>query len=237
VSVRPSSRRSGGLAVAPRAVLFDLDGTLLDTAADIAAALNGALARQRLAPLPVATVRELIGRGVPTLIQRTVTRLGAAGAGVDAARLQSDYHACYAELNDRGAFSARPYPGVGEGLQVLHERGLRLAVVTNKPHASASGVLKSLGLLPWIDLVVGGDTCARRKPDPLPLLTACHTLKVQAVEALMVGDSAVDVEAARAAGIPVVCVPYGYNEGNDPRSLPCDGFLESIGELPALLAG
>jgi phosphoglycolate phosphatase len=219
-----------------RAVLFDLDGTLLDTAADITTALNAALAGQELAPFSVATVRKLIGRGVPTLIERALARLGAAGSHADAGRLQRDYHARYTQLNDAGDFSARAYPGVGDGLRTLHERGLRVAVVTNKPHAAARSLLEHLDLLGWVDVVVGGDSCARRKPHPEPLLTACAALGVTAAQALMVGDSAVDVEAARAAGMTIVCVPYGYNEGNDPRTLPCDGFIERVDELPALLA-
>ena len=89
---------------------------------------------------------------------------------------------------------------------------------------------------PWIDLIVGGDTCERRKPDPQPLLFACGSLGFAAAEALMVGDSINDVGAARAAGIPVVCVPYGYNEGRDPRTLDCDAMVETLAELPALVS-
>jgi phosphoglycolate phosphatase len=84
-------------------------------------------------------------------------------------------------------------------------------------------------------VVVGGDSCARRKPDPQPLYFACDALRVDPVQALMVGDSMTDVLAARAAGLPVVCVPYGYNEGGDPRTLACDAFIETLADLPALL--
>jgi phosphoglycolate phosphatase len=84
-------------------------------------------------------------------------------------------------------------------------------------------------------MVVGGDSCERRKPDPQPLHFACDAMRVESAEALMVGDSLTDVLAARAAGIPVVCVPYGYNEGRDPRSLPCDAFIETLADLPALI--
>jgi phosphoglycolate phosphatase len=86
-----------------------------------------------------------------------------------------------------------------------------------------------------VDLVVGGDTCERRKPDPQPLLFACSSLQIAPDAALMVGDSVNDVKAARAATIPVVCVPYGYNEGNDPRSLDCDALLDTLADLPPLL--
>jgi phosphoglycolate phosphatase len=124
---------------------------------------------------------------------------------------------------------------VTEGLGELHALGLSLAVVTNKPTKAAVGLLTRLGLARWIDVVVGGDSGRPHKPHPQPLLSACEELEVRPAQALMVGDSLIDVLAARAAGLAVVCVPYGYNEGADPRALPCDAFVETIAELPALL--
>jgi phosphoglycolate phosphatase len=108
-------------------------------------------------------------------------------------------------------------------------------VVTNKQFRFADALLRRLGLSVWVDLVIGGDTCERRKPDPQPLLFACESLQVPPSGSLMVGDSVNDVEAARAAGIAVVCVSYGYNEGRDPQTLDCDALLDSLAELPALL--
>ncbi len=128
-------------------------------------------------------------------------------------------------------------PGVADGLGEMHRLGLRLAVVTNKQKHFAVDLLSRLGLSDWIDVVVGGDSCERRKPDPQPLQFACAALRVEPPDALMVGDSVNDVLAARAARLPVVCVPYGYNEGGDPRQLPCDAFIESVADLPALLLG
>jgi phosphoglycolate phosphatase len=121
-------------------------------------------------------------------------------------------------------------------LRELHSLGLRLAVVTNKTRPMALQLLHHLALHEWIDEVVGGDCCEHRKPSPAPLLMACKNLQVDPHEVLMVGDSATDVLAARAADIPVVCVPYGYNEGRDPRALPCDAFIESLTDLPPLLS-
>jgi phosphoglycolate phosphatase len=117
----------------------------------------------------------------------------------------------------------------------VHEAGLSVAVVTNKQERFAKALLHRLGLAGWVHLVVGGDTCERRKPDPQPLLFACSTLGIAPAETLMVGDSVNDVKAARAASIPVVCVPYGYNEGNDPRSLECDLLIGTLADLPPLL--
>ena len=228
------------LAAAPfgersvRAVLFDLDGTLLDTAADISVALNRALAEQRLTSLPAAEVRVLIGRGVPALIERAVAWLGAAGESSDTALLRQRFQFHYERIQC-GEIQTRVYPGVNAGLAELHRLGLRLAVVTNKPNKAAVGLLTRLGLSHWIDVVVGGDAGMHRKPHPQPLLSACEELEVRPAQALMVGDSLTDVLAARAAGLAVVCVPYGYNEGADPRALPCDAFVESVDGLPALL--
>jgi phosphoglycolate phosphatase len=112
---------------------------------------------------------------------------------------------------------------------------MSIGVVTNKQQRFADALLHRLGLSGWVDVVVGGDTCERRKPDPQPLLFACDFLKIAPAAALMVGDSVNDVTAARAAGVAVVCVPYGYNEGQDARSLKCDAMIDTLADLPPLL--
>jgi phosphoglycolate phosphatase len=215
--------------------LFDLDGTLLDTVDDIAAALNRALAEKHIAALATAQVRDLIGRGAPALIARAVERLGIRMDPQTQAALTERFYFHYDQLHLLDESIARAYPGVAEGLESLHALEVRLAVVTNKQRHFAVALLQRLGLSPWIEVVVGGDSCERRKPDPQPLTFACNALRVEPSAALMVGDSMNDVLAARAAGLAVVCVPYGYNEGNDSRALACDAFIESIADLPALL--
>jgi phosphoglycolate phosphatase len=217
------------------AVLFDLDGTLLDTAADIAEALNRALAELGWPPIAPSEVRRMIGRGSPLLIERAAAfQSRALDEAAKAALLERFFHH-YGYLEESGEFKAEPYAGAAECLRALHEARLRIAVVTNKYERFATGLLKALSLRDWVDCVVGGDSCPRRKPDPLPLLFACEQLGLSPARALMVGDSTNDVQAARGAGIPVICVPYGYNEGEDPRLLPCDGFVESLADLPGLL--
>ncbi len=217
------------------ALLFDLDGTLLDTAGDIAVALNRALDEYGWPPVAQDEVRRMIGRGSPMLIQRTAAAQGRAlDEATQAAMVERFFHH-YGLLQELEEFDARPYPGVAESLRTLYGAGLRTAVVTNKHHRFASGLLERLGLSGWIDLVIGGDSCERRKPDPQPLLVACESLQVPVSRALMVGDSINDVQAARGAGIPIVCVPYGYNEGQDPRALPCDALIESLADLPRML--
>jgi phosphoglycolate phosphatase len=216
-------------------VLFDLDGTLLDTASDIAYALNSALKERGMAAFPVAEVILMVGRGSPVLIERAIAARGKTFSEAERAAILERFFHYYGEREETGESEASPYPGAAQALRRLHEAGVRVAVVTNKHHRFASALMKGLGLWPWIDLIVGGDTCERRKPDPQPLLHACESLGIMAFGALMVGDSINDVTAARAAHIPVICVPYGYNEGRDPRTLDCDAMVETLAELPALL--
>jgi phosphoglycolate phosphatase len=217
------------------AVLFDLDGTLLDTVADIALALNRTMLDYGCKPLPENEVRRMIGRGSPILIERAAAAQGRVlDDAVQAAMLERFFHH-YGALEELNEDSAQPYAGAAESLRTLHDANLRIAVVTNKQHRFAAALLGRLGLSPWVDVVVGGDTCARRKPDPQPLVFACESLHLPPSESLMVGDSVNDVQAARAAGIPIVCVTYGYNEGRDPRTLDCDALLDTLAELPALL--
>jgi phosphoglycolate phosphatase len=217
------------------ALLFDLDGTLLDTVRDIALALNRTLEERSIEPLSEEAVRRMIGRGSPMLIERAAASSGRVlDAATHAAMLERFFHH-YDEVEQSDAGSARPFAGAAEGLRALHGAGFRTAVVTNKHHRFAAGLLDRLGLAPFVDVVIGGDSCPRRKPDPLPLLVACERLGVGPSAALMVGDSVNDVDAARAAGMPIACVSYGYNEGRDPRTLDCDVLLDSLADLPPLL--
>jgi phosphoglycolate phosphatase len=217
------------------AVLFDLDGTLLDTAGDIHMALNRTLAEFRWQAMSEGDVRRMIGRGAPILIERTAAAQGRALEEPMHTQMAERFFHHYGALQENEEFGARPYAGVGEALETLHRAGLRTAVVTNKQERFATGLLRRLHLRDWIDVVVGGDSCERRKPDPQPLLFACERLGAAPSRTLMVGDSINDVKAARAAKIAVVCVPYGYNEGNDPRELPCDALIEDLSKLPPLL--
>jgi phosphoglycolate phosphatase len=217
------------------AVLFDLDGTLLDTLADIALALNRTLLEFGCQSMADSDVRRMIGRGAPILIERAlISQSRAIDAAAQATMVERFFHH-YGALEEMNEDSAQPFPGAAELLHTLHDAGLRTAVVTNKQHRFASSLLGRLKLSRWIDVVVGGDTCARRKPDPQPLLFACESLHVPPFASLMVGDSVNDVQAARAAGIEVICVSYGYNEGRDPRTLDCDALLDSLSEIAALL--
>lgn len=216
-------------------VLFDLDGTLLDTAADITLAINRAVAEYGWSAMAEAAVRQMIGRGGLVLVERAAqAQQRTLDDSTKAAIVERFFHH-YGELEERNDSTAQPYAGAMAALQRLHEAGLRTAVITNKQRRFAVALLERLGLSRWLDLIVGGDSCERRKPDPQPLLFACDSLGLPPAQALMVGDSINDLKAARAAGIAVICVTYGYNEGQDPRSLPSDAWIDGMDELPALL--
>ena len=221
--------------MAPAAVLFDLDGTLLDTAADITLALNRTVREFGWAPVSETAARSMIGRGGLALIERAALSQQRELDPALGERMVERFYQHYGRVEDAGEAVTQPYAGAADALQRLCTAGVRTAVVTNKQHRFSEQMLQRLGLRPWLDLVIGGDSCPRRKPDPLPLLYACERLGIEPRHALMVGDSINDVLAARGAKINVICVTYGYNEGQDPRTLPCDGWIDSLAELPAWL--
>ncbi len=216
-------------------MLFDLDGTLLDTAADITLALNRTVDEFGWSPVSEAAARSMIGRGGLALIERAaLAQQRELEPGLGERMVERFYHH-YGHVEDDGESVTQPYEGAAEALQRLHAAGVRSAVVTNKQYRFSEQMLQRLGLRGWIDVVIGGDSCPRRKPDPLPLLHACEALRTAPSRAVMVGDSINDVLAARGANMSVICVTYGYNEGQDPRTLPCDGWIDSLAELPAWL--
>jgi phosphoglycolate phosphatase len=234
--LKPKSPAPVGAPSQPvRALLFDLDGTLLDTAHDMTLALRRALADHQLPAPDVEQVRTMIGRGAPTLVARAAAALNLPLDDQAQALVLDAFFFHYGDIQERGETAAQPYPGVMEGLQRLHATGLPMAIVTNKQQRFAQTLLRMRAMDSWFGLVVGGDTCEKRKPDPMPLLFAAEQLGHEAKHTLMVGDSVNDVTAAHAAGMRVACLPYGYNEGQDPRQLPADFHINSITELPALL--
>ena len=218
-----------------RAVLFDMDGTLVNTLPDIAVAINDALAEMRLQPLAAERIGVFIGKGPRSLAQRVLDEQPSLDVGqrqelIDA--LIAGYVKHYAP---RIGTAASVYPGVADALESLRRQGLKLAVVTNALQHLAERVLTRFGLIDYFELVLGGDRVARGKPDAGPLLEACRVLGVMPSTALMVGDSENDVIAARAAGCPVVVVPYGYNAGQPASSLGCD-IVDNFTLLPAWVA-
>ncbi|MDP4547527.1 phosphoglycolate phosphatase [Marinobacter sp. MDS2] len=217
----------------PAAALFDLDGTLVDSAPDLAAAVDDMLTKLGRSPAGLANVRNWVGNGASVLVRRALagkTDWEPASPKDDA--LHPDalgiFYQSYAELNGRNAVV---FDGVFECLDHLKANGCRMAVVTNKPDQFVAPLLKQTGLAPYFDLFVGGDTLAVKKPDPAPLLHAMEKLGSTIGTTVMVGDSAADVNAALKAGMPCVAVRYGYNFGGSIDSLGADAVVDSLTEL------
>jgi phosphoglycolate phosphatase len=218
---------------AARAVLIDLDGTLLDTAPDLAEAVNRMLADLRRAPLPLERVAAFVGKGAEVLVHRALT--GSLDGRADAAVFEPALRAFLGHYHDTNGRHALAYPGVHEGLRAMREAGLALACVTNKPQAYAEPLLERTGLAASFAFVQGGDALALRKPHPAPLLHAAARLGVPPALTVAIGDSLNDAQAARAAGMGVFVVPYGYNEGADVRGLDVDAIVDSLWQAAGLI--
>lgn len=218
--------------ISPRAILFDLDGTLVDANPDLAEAVRRTLADVAEPPRSDEEVGRFVGKGVAVLVERSLNtgRRQHAQAEIDIALARFMVH--YGEVNGQ---KATIYPYVREILEILRERRLPCACVTNKSNAFTLSLLKSLQLAEFFACVVGGDTLPQKKPEPEPLLYACQSLGVAPEQALMIGDSENDALAARRASVPVWLMRGGYSEGIAVDSIDCDGLLSSFAELPALL--
>jgi len=214
-----------------RAILFDLDGTLADTACEIAVALERSFASLGLAALPEAEVRDLIGRGVASLVERALQRVGAT---VHAGLAFERFEHAYAQTVGT---TATLYPGAAASLERLAAVGLPLGVVTNKARAFSVRLLERLGVAHRFGTVVCGDDGWVRKPAADMVLAACRQLGTAPTATLLLGDSANDVLAARAAGCPVWCVPYGYNEGLPVESLAADRIVADLAEAADRILG
>ncbi|HET9652780.1 MAG TPA: phosphoglycolate phosphatase [Usitatibacter sp.] len=208
-----------------RAVIFDLDGTLVDSAAEIAAALNAALFELQLPAVPREKVEAMIGRGVRVLVERALAHLGASHDVDDMVRRFEAHYATNVGTH------AQLFAGVREGLERLHAAGYPMGVVTNKPRYFTERLLERLGVARFFRAIVAGDDGIRRKPQGDMLLEACRRMGSEPAASLMLGDSDNDVSAAREAGCPVWCVPYGYNEGREPHTLACDRIVPTVEEL------
>ncbi|HZV53313.1 MAG TPA: phosphoglycolate phosphatase [Rhodocyclaceae bacterium] len=215
------------MIVQVKAVLLDLDGTLLDTVLDLHTAANGMLRDLGRAEVAIEDIRAYVGRGIPNLVKRVLA--GALEAADDPTPPPDDaltsFKKHYAEVNGR---ASRPFPGVMDGLKALKAKGLPLGVITNKAGAFTSVLLDRTGVAPFMDVVVSGDQLPKPKPDPMPVIWACGRLGVSPADTLLVGDSVHDFKAGKSAGCKVFLVPYGYNEGQDVRGLDCDAIVASI---------
>lgn len=210
-----------------KAVLLDLDGTLLDTVTEIADAANAMRQNLGMPPLPLETLTTYVGKGSEHFVKQALSN-NLAGTVPDAhqsAQALAIFLDHYRVLNGT---QSHLYPGVLEGLTAFRKAGLKMAVVTNKKEEFTHTLLIRKNLAHFFDAVVCGDTCERKKPDPMPFLHACQLLNVNPADALAIGDSINDAQAARAAGITILAVPYGYSAGIDVRNLDVDAIVDSI---------
>lgn len=219
--------------LAVKMIVIDLDGTLVHTAPDIADSANLMLADLGREPHDLAKIAEWIGNGVSRLVKRALT--GEMWAEPEPALYERAMARFRHHYGERVAAKSRPFPGVIDGIEALGRMGFRLVCITNKADAFTRPLLEALGLSRYFELVLSGDSLPKKKPDPLPLLHACKHFGIQPEQGLLAGDSGNDVKAARAAGMHVVCVSYGYNHGQDVRELNPDAVIDSLTDLPRLV--
>lgn len=215
----------------PQAILFDLDGTLIDSAPDIAAAANVLIGEHGRPPLSVPAVRDMIGDGIKKLVDRAFAASGAPIAGDE---LDKAFHRMMEIYGDHLTILTKPNPGALEIVTAYAKARVKIGVVTNKPQPFTERILAHFGFAPFIDTAVGGEAGFAKKPAPDMLLEACRRLGVSPSRALMVGDSIADVASARAAGIAVLLVEDGYSR--EPlESLSADGVMKSFAAMPSAI--
>lgn len=211
-------------------VLFDLDGTLVDSAFDIAEAVNRTRQDWKLPRVDESIVRGWIGDGAHALVE-CAFGAEAGGAGIDIAEVMPGFMVHY---GDCLLLHARVYPGVPEALAALHAQGVQTALCTNKPERFLVPLLEEMGVAQYFEAMVGGDTLPERKPHPLPLLHLAAQFGVAIDDCLMVGDSSADFEAAQAAQMDLVLVGYGYARGFDVHTAGARAVVDDMRELLAL---
>lgn len=217
-------------ALADATIVFDLDGTLVDTAPDLLRALNETLDIEGLPHPPATQIRKLVGQGARALIERGAAMAGARFSGDRIDQLTAAFIEFYrADIAGR----SKPYPGVTDALSRLAESGAKLAVCTNKRTDLSVQLLEALGLAGRFSTIVGADAVRERKPHPEHYRTSVMRAGGTIRRSLMVGDSAADVAAAKAAGAPVVVVRFGYAD-EAPERLGADALISKYDELPRL---
>ncbi len=216
-----------------RAVIVDLDGTMLDTVPDFHVAINRMREELDLRPIDAKQISLMVGKGSENLIR------GVLGLDFDPARVEQlfdramdAYQRHYLSINGQHSVL---YPDVIAGLDDLKAQGLRLACVTNKPVAFARPLLAQKDLAPYFELLLGGDSLPRKKPDPMPMLQVCSDFGLRPDQIVAIGDSSNDAEAARAAGCFVLTVPYGYNHGRSIHETDSDGIVDTLLEAAQLI--
>ena len=217
----------------PKMVLIDVDGTLVDSVPDLAYCVDEMMKQLDMPVHGEAKVREWVGNGVERLVRRAL--IGQLEGEPDDALFEKAYPIFMGLYAENTSKRSMLYPGVREGLDYLKSAGFQLGCVTNKAAQFTIPLLKDMGIHDDFEIVVSGDTLAKKKPDPMPLLHVAEHLGVTPGEATMIGDSVSDVKAARAAGFQIICMSYGYNHGVDIRDANPDAVIDSMTELKGLL--
>ncbi|MDB6102844.1 MAG: phosphoglycolate phosphatase [Gammaproteobacteria bacterium] len=213
-----------------RAAAFDLDGTLIDTMGDLAAAVNLMLGMLGARELPEPRVRALVGNGVDQLVLRALTE--SLGNRPTHSAQRSAALALFRRLYSQGLFKhSRVYPGVVQALRSLAEAGIALCCITNKDSMFTEPLLREAQLGDFFTFTLCADRAEDRKPSPNMLLAACARLGIAPAEMLYVGDTSIDIAAARAAGCPVIAVSYGYGKDHSTTQVRADGFVDRLTDL------
>jgi phosphoglycolate phosphatase len=217
---------------APLPFLFDLDGTIADTLADIAASTNHVRGRHGLPPLPDTAVRAFVGDGARTLLQRALADVLPPEPAARERAIDDAFAVYGAHHVHQCTMHVRLFPGVREHLAMLHERGHGLAMVTNKPERFAVAIVRHLGLSDLLRVVIGGDTLPQKKPDPAPLQHALRRLGSTQDTGTMVGDGVQDLRAAKALGLATIACLFGYGDPMRLRAERADRYWQAFG-VPA----
>ena len=217
----------------PQAILFDLDGTLVDSVPDLAYSVDRMLEGLGRSAVGEGYVRTWVGNGAERLVKRALT--GDMEAEPDATLFEEAYPLFLELYAGHVMVDSRLFPGVEAGLQAMSQAGYPLGCITNKPERFTTPLLEALQIDHFFRIQISGDTLPQKKPDPRPLRYAAEFFKVPAESMLMVGDSRNDVQAARAAGTQIVCVPYGYNHGEDIAAENPDAVIDDLTQLVELL--
>ena len=217
----------------PEMILIDVDGTLVDSVPDLAYCVDEMMKTLDRPVHGEAAVRNWVGNGVERLVRRAL--VGQLDGEPDDADFEQAYPIFLELYADNTSKRSCLYPGVQEALDYLKDTGYKLGCVTNKAAQFTEPLLADLGIKDYFGILICGDTLAKKKPDPLPLLHAAEHFGVKPENSLMIGDSISDVKAARAAGFVITCMTYGYNHGVDIRESNPDAVMNSMIEIKDLL--
>jgi phosphoglycolate phosphatase len=213
----------------PKLIMIDVDGTLVDSVPDLAYCIDEMMQKLGLQKWGEDKVRHWVGNGVPKLVER------ALSGKLEGRPIKEVFDVAYPIFldlyEDNTAERSYLYDGVREGLDYLKSQGYQLGCVTNKSEQFTHPLLKVLGIFNDFKIIISGDTLAKRKPDPMPLLYCAEHFNLKPEECLMLGDSVSDVKAARAAGFDIICMSYGYNHGNDIGDENPDLVIDSMSQL------